>query len=368
MVEDSEQTGDKSLLDMKMKEFENAKTLLISSKRPKAFLIRTACELLAGGTEVLILSALGDAMGLCLQLQMLLVSKNAATTFRIETLLNKCTSEKSKNPFYIPGLLVFMRKHPEFKGSRISPGYIVFSPRTSTFTPLYDPEPAEFVLSVNAGNPELTVGGSGVNGAFATLLGELGHDLGSYTSLFKRLAEEARKNNKSDESQHVAYEHEPNSQVLFAMCRLPNDPSYFKLPNEGLVFVTLFNNKYPFTNDHNLGFVYVVGPNGANYDVDGFLESVHKLGDNLVTALCDYNGMAKRETAKKLPRVTLCRLCLVSGGVYKHKDVTKLDVAKSLLNGIAEGYRHGPTPRFNFAYDEDVFRIVSLPKYPVNYL
>lgn len=81
-----------------------------------------------------------------------------------------------------------------------------------------------------------------------------------------------------------------------------------------------------------MGFVYVVGPNGANYDVDGFLESVHKLGDNLVTALCDYNGMAKRETAKKLPRVTLCRLCLVSGGVYKHKDVTKLDVAKSLLN------------------------------------
>nr|PVC51008.1 hypothetical protein MACL_00001866 [Theileria orientalis] len=358
MSDNSIQSADKAVLDKKMREFENAKTLLISSKRPKAFLIRTACELLAGGTEVLILSALGDAMGLCLQLQMLLVTKNAATTFKIETLLNKCANEKSKNPFYIPGLLVYMRKHPEFKGSRISPGYIVFSPKTANPTPLYETNPTEFVVSVDAGNPELSVGGAGVNGAFGSLFQEMGYDLNSFRTLFTDLLKHTRKLNNEDPTQFMATAEEPNNHVLFSLCRIPNDSSYFKHENEGVVFVTIFKNKFPHSNSHNLGFVYVVGPNGANYKtVDDFLDAVHKLGDNMVTALCDYNGTAKRETAKKLPRVTTCRLCLVSGGIYKHPEVTKLDVAKSLLNGVAEGYRHGPTPRFNFAYDEDVFRV-----------
>lgn len=248
MSDNNSPNADKSVLDLKMREFDNAKTLLISSKRPKAFLIRTACELLAGGTEVLILSALGDAMGLCLQLQMLLVSKNAATTFRIETLLNKCNNDKSRGPTYIPGLLVFMRKHPEFRGSRISPGYIVFSPKTASHTPLFEAEPTEFVVSVNAGNPEFSLGGAGVNGAFGALLSEMGHDLAAHKHMFTDLVKEARRLNKDDPTQFVATVHEPTDHVLFAMCRLPADASYFRHENEGVVFVTLFNNEFPHSN------------------------------------------------------------------------------------------------------------------------
>lgn len=118
-------------------EFPDAKTLLISSKRPKAFLVRTARELLAGGTEVLILSALGDAMPLGVHLQVALESTKAATVIRIETTYNLTSSHK-KDPSYTPGLRIFMKKHPEFKGSRISPGYVSFCDSSLVPTPLYD--------------------------------------------------------------------------------------------------------------------------------------------------------------------------------------------------------------------------------------
>lgn len=352
---------DKALLEQKMQEFPNSKALLISSKRPKTFLVRTACELLAGGTEVLILSALGDAMGLCLQLQMLLTSRNAATTFRIETLLNKCVYEKTRNPFHIPGILVYMKKHPEFKGSRISPGYIVFSPQSpSGFTPPFEESPSEAVCSVNAGNGKLTVGGGGINAQFASLLSGAGHDLQAYTTLFSQLLQEAVLANDENPKVFVATTLETqlsHPDLNFALCRLPKNKSVFKGTNEGIVFVCTFKEKFPHGNSNNFGFLYVVGPDGSNYDsIDGFLDSVHQVGENLVTALCDYNGMAKRESSKKMTRIQTCRICLISGGIFKHSGVSKLDVAKSLLNGIAEGYRHGPAPRFNFAYDDDVFR------------
>ncbi len=55
----------------------------------------------------------------------------------------------------------------------------------------------------------------------------------------------------------------------------------------------------------------------------------------------------------------------VSGGIFIHKETSKVHVAKSLLSGISEGFeesRAASRPgqeynvKFEFAYDEDAFK------------
>ncbi|KNG78877.1 hypothetical protein PFMG_05017 [Plasmodium falciparum IGH-CR14] len=162
-------------------EFPNSKVLLVSVKRTRRFLERTARELLAGGTRYIILSGLGDALPLCVQLQSSLQSKNAANVVKIETSYSYFNSNYS----YTPGLKIYMEKHPEFKGSRISPGYVSFHEKTDSFTPIYDENPNEYICSLNAGDNNLYVGGEGINGAFSELLSSHNQEVDKYESLFK---------------------------------------------------------------------------------------------------------------------------------------------------------------------------------------
>ncbi|KAK2195468.1 Alba-like domain superfamily [Babesia duncani] len=352
---------DKEALELKCKEFPNSKILLISAKRPGAFLVRTASELLAGGTEVLILSALGDAMPLAIQLQMTLINKNAATTIRIETCLNKRVNTRGKHDSYTPGLQIYMRKHPEYKGSRISPGHVAFAnkPENAPHTPLYDSTPTDRVCSTLAGSADFGFSDNGTSGEMAKLLLEAEHAVQDYKTLFTALALDARKAHEADAATFVATMSKCDTKhpdLKFALCRLPRNPELLK-ENEGLVFICIFKHKYPGNDANNMGFVYVVAPNGKNYSNEAdFYTAMHETGENFMTALCDYNGIVKRGGSKTMQWMTTCRVCLVGGGANIHPKGSKLEVAKNLLNGIAEGYRHGPAPRLSFSYDEDIFR------------
>lgn len=338
-------------------EFPNSKVLLISVKRTRRFLERTARELLAGGTKYIILSGLGDALPLCVQLQSSLQSKNAAFVVKIETSYSYFNMYGS----YTPGLKIYMEKHPDFKGSRISPGYVSFQESTDTFTPIFDENPTEYICSLNAGDSKLYVGGKGINGAFSELLAAEGHDVDKFEVLFKELLAKAAKENedKADEDvKSVLYESVTKKfpDVKLALCRIRNKLKKGGDNTIGSVFITTFKKKFPHKKEKNMGMVYVVGPKGNNYDtVDDFLEAVHDTAENLMTALCDYNGLVKREEIKHV-RMSTCRICLFSGSSYKHPEASKLDVAKAILNGLAVGYRHGPSPRLNFTYDENVFK------------
>merc|ERR1719343_386000 len=55
-----------------------------------------------------------------------------------------------------------------------------------------------------------------------------------------------------------------------------------------------------------------------------------------------------------LPRIEILRCCLLSGGVYKHREASKVDVAESLIRGLLKA-NIGNEFTLDFAYDEDVF-------------
>ena len=55
--------------------------------------------------------------------------------------------------------------------------------------------------------------------------------------------------------------------------------------------------------------------------------------NNLIHNVHQYNNKVETE-GSNLPVIKEIRWCLVSGGVYKHKDVSKLDVAKATIRGM----------------------------------
>ncbi|KAF8821975.1 Dna/Rna-binding protein Alba 4 [Cardiosporidium cionae] len=345
-------------------QFPNAKTLLISSKRPRSFLERTARELLAGGTDVIILSALGEAIPLCIQLESSLQRKNVVTRVQVETIFH--TSRSSAHTNKTPGLRITVQKHPGFKGSRISPNFVSFAElSTGGYTPAYGITTEEHMISVNAGNEDFIVGGGGINRAFSYELDVAMQDISSYTLLHQQLFREAIQENQGKSaadvrSTMIERASSLSSHVKLAFCRPhnfedPNDPTY----STGSVFISIFNSAFPYENPFNMGMAYVVSPKGSNYSSPNhFLEAVFKTSANLMTALCDYNGFVRRGTADKnrqYDRISVCRVCLMSGGIYKHPMVSKKEIATCIVEGLASTYRHGPAPRLNFAYDDDLF-------------
>ncbi|CDR94025.1 hypothetical protein, conserved [Babesia bigemina] len=355
-------SGPKVNLEAICKDYPNSKVLLISVQRPRPFFIRTSCELLAGGTEVLILSALGDAIPHCVQLQHALMMKNAATTIRFETALNKCTNPRSKGPVYIPGVHIYMRKHPEFKGSRISPAYVSFNaqPNAGELAHAFKADAGEHCCKVIAGSTSFAMPSKGHQHVhFTELLKSTGHSIDAYTKLFSTLYQEAMAAHAADPTvftvtmANCAFQH---PDLKFAMCRVSKNQQSFKAPGEGVVFICIFK-KHPYDNVHNMGLIYVVEPQAQNYaDVGDFYQALHATGENLMTAVCDHNGMAKRDPTRSRKSMICCSTYLICGEKNRHPKATKIDCARHVLNGIAEGYRHGPASTFHFAYDEDAYR------------
>lgn len=67
---------------------------------------------------------------------------------------------------------------------------------------------------------------------------------------------------------------------------------------------------------------------------------------------------AKRSATERvaLPRIDILRMCLLSGGVYKHPEAGKVEVAKALIRGLLQpAGQSGPI--LDFAFDEDCFRL-----------
>lgn len=361
--EESPKIGPKVNIEEICKEYPNSKVLLISAKRPRTFFIRTSCELLAGGTEVLILSALGDAIPHCVQLQHALVMKKAATVIKLETSLNKCANARSKGPVHIPGLQIYIRKHPDFKGSRISPAYVSFAAEPQANEPphAFKQDATVNCCKVIAGETSFVMPAKGSpHGHFTDLLKATGHNIEAYSKLFKTLYAEAVDAHAKSPEIHtftMAQSSFQHPDLRFALCRLPKNSEAFKVAGEGVVFVCIFS-KQPYGNSHNMGLIYVVEPNGKNYaSVADFNRALHVTGENLMTAVCDHNGTAKRDPTRSQQSMACCSTYLISGGKNRHAQATKLEMAKHLLNGIAEGYRHGPASMFHFAYDEDAYRL-----------
>eukprot|EP00922_Rhytidocystis_sp_ex-Travisia-forbesii_P035145 GHVS01052180.1.p1 GENE.GHVS01052180.1~~GHVS01052180.1.p1 ORF type:complete len:189 (-),score=21.71 GHVS01052180.1:526-1068(-) len=150
-----------------------------------------------------------------------------------------------------------------------------------------------------------------------------------------------------------------HTDLKMAMCRPCKALEGCETSATGSVFVSAFkDDKVPHKQEKNQCMVYVVGPKGKDFESkEKFLDAVKLTAVNLMTILCDYNGVSRRQGASKgLQKLNTCRVSLFSGGLFKHPNATKLDVAKAILSGLEDGYRHGPAPRLNFVYDDDVFK------------
>eukprot|EP00920_Eleutheroschizon_duboscqi_P009212 GHVT01021058.1.p1 GENE.GHVT01021058.1~~GHVT01021058.1.p1 ORF type:complete len:507 (+),score=154.95 GHVT01021058.1:165-1685(+) len=409
-------------------DFPGCKTLLVSTVRRRRFLERSARELLAGGTQYVALSALGEAMQLAIQLADSLEAKNAAIIKKVETTYHRFdnaasggtgnrrnrqprvaesvtpTPETKEEPedeqeggavaeldgaavaeeeggtaavaqqttrnraSYAPGIRIYMQKHPDFKGSRISPGYVSFlqEPKDGqTFSPIYDEDPKDRVATVNAGDPSLYVGGAGLNKAFGSALKDADIDVEKFQKLHEALLKAALEESKDKQadteirSTNLENVEEIHPDVKFAQCRVCHElRGKDSSGSTGAAFISIFKSKFPHGMERNMGMVYVVPPSADLFkSKEDFIDAVEATAHNLLTALCDYNGTSKREGNRRggLQRLHCCRISLFSGGRFKHPNAPKIEVAEAIIRGLEDGYRHGPAPRINFAYDENVF-------------
>merc|ERR1712151_241960 len=96
--------------------------------------------------------------------------------------------------------------------------------------------------------------------------------------------------------------------------------------------------------------VYAVGPLGKNAKAEGegpveedrillvkdcpeeFLEEVTNTGKNAVCAVLEYNATHARDQER--PSIEVVRVPIISGGIFKHPEVEKSEVAFALLQGI----------------------------------
>ena len=101
----------------------------------------------------------------------------------------------------------------------------------------------------------------------------------------------------------------------------------------------------------------------AAFQLQDFLYIVMLVSQAVMSTVIQYNQAVARVSGndgspQDLPEVQSLRMCLLSGGSYKHPDATKLQVAKSVMEGVIRGCANGvrSAPMVIFAYDSDSFR------------
>lgn len=247
-------------------------------------------------------------------------------------------------------------------------------PEPGRFSAVYLSDPPGNFASLNAGDYELYVGGAAINKAFADALQACGQETRRFEALHAVLLRSKAAHEPGCLAWLQAEELEDEALLdnLAAFCGLlPRGRLMEQLRPVGLVSIAVFRAGHrPCDNERNVAMVYTIGPHCGNKrtrikrDVDNlsvsnFLVVIESVGDAVGSAVAQYNARALLDSA--LPRIEVLRVCLLSGGVYKHPEAAKVEVATALVRGLLArlGDRTGrpePPLTLDFAYDEDVFR------------
>ena len=273
-----------------------------------------------------------------------------------------------------------------------------FEEKIKYFTPVYEQsshiyqntedKPATFMASLNAGDERLYVGGGAINKAFNiairtdncdTELYELSTNmhLSCYMDCYNV---EEKEDLIPDTYSITRYLNIVNNEYLISKAgtlhhfdafkkggKFENNP-YFKdmylyisesricdfLNNSlypGDIFIDILKNN-PYNNEANKAMIYCVGPKGGKSTANNFKNAVYIVGKNIANAIYLYNN--KMDTEK----IDYVRICLISGGSFKHDNVSYIEVAECLIKGIHEVNvnRQVKNIVYNFAYDNDAFR------------
>jgi hypothetical protein len=124
----------------------------------------------------------------------------------------------------------------------------------------------------------------------------------------------------------------------------------------GDIFIDILKNN-PYKNEANKAMIYCVGPKGLS-TADNFKNAVYIVGKNIANAIYLYNNKKDTEDTEDIEKIDYVRICLISGGSFKHDKVSRIEVAECLIKGIHEVNvnRQVKNLVYNFAYDNDAFR------------
>jgi hypothetical protein len=211
--------------------------------------------------------------------------------------------------------------------------------------------------SVNAGAFALYVGGGAINAGFARALGQAGHDTSGYKEAHRALYSAAQAAGATD----LFWSHAlvpplalPEGLASTAVLLSPLPERFDREGTRaGTVFVDVFAaGREPLGHAGNIGMVYAIGPEGSQAEsAQDFVGGCEATGEAMLRALSQHNS------AGGAARLDVVRVCLISGGIFKHPQVEKHEVAGALFRGISRGFSAAHSPRLEFAFDEDVFRL-----------
>lgn len=232
--------------------------------------------------------------------------------------------------------------------------------------PAYDPEQCKNFVFLVPGDEELFVGGGALNGAVGKLLlnearqpiafssqtidldkMELVFD--KETCVYRKMHEKLFAKSASDVGGLVVGTASDctGTPVLFSGARTCSSSKH----PFGAAFVDIFEgDKRPYGCEKNIGLVYAVGPLGKNAKAEGegpveaeraalvkdspeeFLQEVTNTAKNAMCAVLEYNATCAGN--QKMPPIEIVRVPIIAGGVFKHPNVEKQEVALALLRGI----------------------------------
>jgi hypothetical protein len=272
----------------------------------------------------------------------------------------------------------------------------------SYFTPVYEKSghiyknaedmPSTFMASLNAGDEQLYIGGGAINKAFNiairtdncdTTLDDLSTKmhLSCYMDCYNVKEEEDlvpdrysrtkylnKINNEYFNSKKAGTLHHFNAfkeggkfadnpyiadmYLYVSETRLTDFQSNDLYPAD--IFIDILKTT-PYNNEANKAMLYCVGPKGlAGTTANNFKEAVYIVGKNIANAIYNYNKINTTDTTK----IEYVRICLISGGGFKHDSVSHIEVAECIIKGIHEinSNKQITNVVYNFAYDNDAFR------------
>jgi hypothetical protein len=212
------------------------------------------------------------------------------------------------------------------------------NPGKNKFTNIYDISQNKRFGSVNAGDNDLYVGGSNINYQFSQTIYKPFKYKDIHTNILNKKGITKIDYDKTDDLNFEKY----NDSLKY---------TYFKKKQgiNGTVFLHIFKGYFPNLDKNNISMIYVVPPKGDLYEsVKKFLEDIKITAKNIGSLVTLYNNQNKDDSLE------VVRVCLFSGGLYKHEDATKRDVARNIIEGLLESTKVFVT--YEFAYDNDEFR------------
>jgi hypothetical protein len=234
-----------------------------------------------------------------------------------------------------------------FPGTKIP--YTLLGPAPGTTdSPIFRAhgDPGANLASVNAGNPQLFIGGEGMNKAFKLAFlaccPAFNNDpqaLLTWSITVQQAAVIAARQGNA-----VSLLSDKTMPVHLINVVLPAQPiPPHAQPTTEAALLDLFTpGMQPKGVAANYAMLYLVPPNGNDTNAyptaTDFLTAVTRTAQNGVAVLADYNvHQVKAYPALSLEPIPVLRMCLISGSIFRPKSVPVADVAKAVYQGILQG-------------------------------